>query len=59
MREIGKLEDHAIIFIQMAVKIKVVILQESGDLKSINTGSAALCLLLCHCAVFLRSWILD
>ena len=32
MREIGKLDDLAIIFIQMAAKIKVVILQESGDL---------------------------
>ena len=32
MREIGKLEDLTIIFIQMAAKIKVVILQESGDL---------------------------
>ena len=32
MREIGKLEGLAIIFIQMAAKIKVVILQESGDL---------------------------
>ena len=32
MREIGKLEDLTIIVIQMAAKIKVVILQESGDL---------------------------
>ena len=32
MREIGKLEDLEIIFIQMAAKVKVVILQESGDL---------------------------
>ena len=32
MREIGKVEDLAIIAIQMAAKIKVVILQESGDL---------------------------
>ena len=32
MREIGKVEDLAIIAIQMASKIKVVILQESGDL---------------------------
>ena len=32
MREIGKLEGLAIILIQVAAKIKVVILQESGDL---------------------------
>ena len=32
MREIRKVEDLAIIVIQMAAKIKVVILQESGDL---------------------------
>ena len=32
MIEIGKVEDLAIIVIQMAAKIKVVILQESGDL---------------------------
>ena len=32
MREIGKLKDLEIIFIQMDAKIKVVILQESKDL---------------------------